>query len=53
MSGAVLEAEFITTDPDSSAYRANMTLYDQGILLLLSRATFSTPATLRKTIENS
>ena len=31
LSGAGLEAEFITTDPDSSAYRAAMTLYDQGI----------------------
>ena len=30
LSGAGLEAEFITTDPDSSAYRAAMTLYDQG-----------------------
>ena len=29
--GAGLEAEFITTDPYSSAYRAAMTLYDQGI----------------------
>ena len=31
LSGAGLEAEFITTDPDSSAYRAAMTLYDDGI----------------------
>ena len=31
LSGAGLEAEFITTDPDSSAYRAAMTLYDQEI----------------------
>ena len=31
LSGAGLEAEFITTDPDSSAYRPAMTLYDQGI----------------------
>ena len=30
LSDAGLEAEFITTDPDSSAYRAAMTLYDQG-----------------------
>ena len=31
LSGAGLEAKFITTDPNSSAYRAAMTLYDQGI----------------------
>ena len=33
LSGAGLEAEFITTDPDpdSSVYRCAMTLFDQGI----------------------
>ena len=31
LSGAGLEVEFITTDPDSSAYRAAMSLYDEGV----------------------
>ena len=31
LSNAGLEAEFIRSDPYSSAYRAAMTLYDQGI----------------------
>ena len=31
LSGAGLEAEIITTDPDSSSYRAAMTLYYQGV----------------------
>ena len=31
LSGAGLEVEFITTDPGSSAYRAAMSLYDEGV----------------------
>ena len=36
LSGAGLEAEFITTNPNSSAYRTAMTLYDQGITSIKS-----------------